>query len=360
MGESNALTKVEPAGGGMVEWSLDNFPEREFNRLVPTQTLQLPTDLLRPVVQVVRLNPDPKTGGDVYTSNDTPSGHAAPTKVGLRKLATAAGISFVDERRTDDGSNPDVCEVTCVAEMLLPTGQRIRAVGTKRVDMSAQSWASPAQKAKYRSFFQEHVASRAQNRAIRSLLSLRGSYPLEVYSRPFAVVSFAPNMDHPEVRSRILDAMTGTAAALYGPAPAAQLAPGPINVTPATDDDEAPAPRQLPGESLARAQQPAQAASADPDWFAAAEPEGPSFLQKLRDNAAASGLQGPATDPQKKRLQELFKPLGAERTAASFQLAFGIGLGQVTAAQAQAVLNLAESDADFEDHWLAMLGAQAA
>jgi hypothetical protein len=88
------------------------FPEDAYNRLVPVATLQLPTDLLRPVVQVVQLNPDPKNGGDVYTSHDTPAGprradegRAAQARDGGRDL-------FVDERRTDDGSNPDVIEVT--------------------------------------------------------------------------------------------------------------------------------------------------------------------------------------------------------------------------------------------------------
>jgi hypothetical protein len=211
----NRVTKLADDSGGLrsrravrrrgvVTWNLDAFPEASFNRLLPTQTIQLPTDLLRPVVQVVKLNPDPQAG-DVYASRDMPSGHAAPTKVGLRKLATAAGISIVDERRTDDGRDPDVIEVTCLAEMLLPTGQRITATGIKRVDLNAQVWSSDAHKGKFRSFFLEHVASRAQNRAIRALLSIRGSYPTQVYSRPFAVVSYAPNMNHPEIRARYLD-----------------------------------------------------------------------------------------------------------------------------------------------------------
>jgi len=213
-----AVTVIEQSTtDAMVEWTLDDFPVEQFNRLVPTQTLSIPTDLLRPVVQIVQLNPDPK-GGDVYTSKDMPAGQGAPTKVGLRKFATAAGISIIDERRTDDGRDPDVIEVTCTAEMLLPTGQRLRAVGTKRIDLDAQVWASPEHRAKYRSFFLEHVASRAENRAIRALLSLKGSYPLEVYRKPFAVVSFAPNMSHPEVRARILDSLAPALSAGYGPA----------------------------------------------------------------------------------------------------------------------------------------------
>lgn len=352
----------QPAEAGLVEWNLDNWPEAEFNRLVPVQTLQLPTDLLRPVVQVVKLNPDPKHGGDVYESSDTPNGHAALTRVGLRKLATAAGISFIDERRVDDGRDPDVIEVTCLAEMLLPTGQRIRATGTKRIDLNAQHWSSPAHRAKYKSFFQEHVASRAQNRAIRALLSLRGSYPLEVYRKPFAVVSFAPNMAHPEVRSRILDAMAGASAQLYGGAtPAAQI-PATITVSPAPDEDPAPvAPTQLPGESIARAQ---VADTDEPEWVRDAPVEGTvreddslDVVETLRELAGASKLKGAVTDAQKAQIGPLLAPLnGTGAFGLVVREAFGPEAVQApSAAQAQAILNLAAKyDApDFLERWAA-------
>src|SRR3972149_11691478 len=202
---STALTVVEPS----IEFNLDAFPTDRFNRLIPTQTIKMASDLLVPVIQIVQLD----LQHDAYESPDVPKGSRATNRTGLRKLATAAGISFIDERRTDDGSNPDVCEVTTAAEMLLPTGQRIRATGMKRIDLGAQRWASDNQRAKFRSFFQEHVASRAQHRAIRALLSLRASYPIAELARPFAVVSYAPNMNHPEIRARILDNLAPAIAA---------------------------------------------------------------------------------------------------------------------------------------------------
>jgi len=335
---------------GVVEWSLDGFPTDAYNRLIPTQTLQIPTDLLRPVVQVVQLNPDAERGGDVYTSKDMPSGHGAPTKVGLRKLATAAGISFVDERRTDDGRDPDVIEVTCVAEMLMPTGQRIRAVGTKRIDLNAQAWSSPAHRGKYKSFFQEHVASRAENRAIRALLSLRGSYPLEVYQRPFAVVSFAPNMAHPEVRERILAAMVPAVGALYGPAASPQLTAGaPIDVTPAPEEDPAPPiPTVLPGEKLAAAA--ASAAPEEPTWMteAAGSPAQTAeadFAAVIRDTAAASGMKGAMTAPQIEKIRALLGSLnGTGIVPAALTYLWGAEAAKtLTAAQCQALVNQADS-----------------
>lgn len=353
---SNPQTAVavidQGAETGVVEWNLDEFPTNRFNRLVPVSTLQLPTDLLRPVVQIVQLNPDPKAG-DVYHSDDMPAGQSAPTRVGLRKFATAAGISFIDERRVDDGRDPDVIEMLSVAEMLLPTGQRIRAVGSKRIDLNAQKWASDNHRAKYKSFFQEHVASRAQNRAIRALLSLRGSYPTEIYHRPFAVVSFAPNMAHPEVRARILDSMAGASAQLYGPAAARQLAPGePINVTPAPEDDPAPAtPTVMPGERLAAAAQPA--GDEEPDWMrqadpaaatstAAGEPAEPGLITAIRDSAAASKLKGAITDAQKARIAELLRGVGGFQ--AITVAAFGAeAFNSPTSGQANAIIVAADS-----------------
>jgi hypothetical protein len=339
-----AVTRIEQSvDASMVEWTLDEFPVGDFNRLIPTQTLMVPTDLLRPVVQVVQLNPDPDKGGDVYHSNDMPDGHAAPTKVALRKFATAAGISFVDERRTDDGTDPNVIEVTCWAEMLLPTGQRLRAVGQKRIDLEAQAWRSPQHRAKYKSFFLEHVASRAENRAIRALLSLRGSYPLSVYTKPFAVVSFAPNMNHPEVRARILDAMAPAVGALYGPSEQKALAAGkPIDVTPAAEEDPAPdKPTQLPGEKLAAA------GTDEPDWLKAtpatpahtapAERKPENLATTIRNQAADSTQKGKATKPQLEKLAEVFE--GIDRAKV------GIGIVALFGPEARQELRSAEANA---------------
>lgn len=366
--ETGVTVIDQGAESGVVEWNLDEFPTDKFNRLIPTQTLMLPTDLLRPVVQIVKLNPDP-TGGDVYTSRDTPSGHAAPTRVALRKFAMAAGISVVDERRVDDGRDPDVIEMLCMGEMLLPTGQRIRATGSKRIDLNAQKWESDNHRLKYRSFFQEHVASRAQNRMIRALLSLRGSYPIEVYQRPFAVVSFAPNMAHPEVRERILDAMTGSTAQLYGPAAARQLAPGQtIDVTPAVEEDPAPAtPTVLPGERLAAA------ATAEPDetmpsWASdqpakAAGPSEPDLATRIRDKAATGGLTGPAKKPQVETLKEIFGVLRGPATSAGLlHLWPDLDMSSLvlSANQAQSLIGAArqaESYDAFAVEWRSMLPA---
>lgn len=334
--QTSAVQVLEPSG---VTFNLDKFPTDKFNRLIPTQTINMPSDLVVPVVQVVQLD----IANDAYESPDVPRGSRAISRVGLRKLATAAGVSIFDERRTDDGTAPDVCEITCIAEMILPTGQRLRAPGMKRVDLRRQKWASDAQRAKYASFFQEHVASRAENRAIRALLSLRASYPVSELARPFAVVTFAPNMNHPEVRARALEAMVPSVPQLYGPEQPRQLGAGaieaPIQVAQAPDDDEPP-----------NGERPAAPEPEDvPDWSRPADPvtgeviedPGAAFGRTLTDkvDAARTGL---ATDEQRKALSSLF----AGRIQQRAQLAvlaslWSIDPGHITEGQAAAILELA-------------------
>jgi hypothetical protein len=352
----SATSALVPVGEQGVEFNLDAFPTAQYNRLIPTQTIRMPSDLFVPVVQIVQLSVD-EADKDVYSSRDIPNGQKAPTARGLNKLATAGGVSFYDERRTDDGTNPDLIGVAVMASMLLPTGQRITAPGSRQIDLNAQAWASPAQRAKYKSFFYEHVATRARNRAIRSLLSLKSSYTVAELARPFAVVSYAPNMNHPEVRARIIEAMAPSVAQLYGPAAAPQLAAGQADIE---------APEAPEDDGVIEGQ--AQDAGPEPTWFdgaaeAAPTPRANRLPAVLREKAASSGMVGPATLPQKERLQAIFKPLGLKATADGLRIVFGLAsLGDITGAHAQAVIE-ASVDAEFADLWRELVagdGAQAA
>jgi hypothetical protein len=346
-----------------IEYNLDAFPTARYNRLSPIQTIRMPSDLFVPIVQVVQLDPADGQGksADHYSSSDTPAGHRALTARGLNKVATAASVSFYDERRSDDGSDPNVIGVTVMASMLLPSGQRVTAPGSQMIDLS--TWfgkdASAQSVAKFRKQFYAHVSTRAKNRAIRGLLSLRSSYPDADIVKPFAVFSIVPNMNHPEVRARIIEAMAPSVAQLYGPAPAPQLAAGQpdIQAPEAPEDDGV-----IDGQ--------ATDAGPEPSWFGTtvAAPEAAAPTQTpamrlaaiLREKAASSGMVGPATAPQKERLQLVFKPLGLPATAVGLRIVFGLAsLGDITAAQAQAVIECAV-DAEFGDLWRELVaGAQA-
>ncbi len=360
-----ATSALVPVAAG-VEFNLDAFPTAQFNRLIPIQTIRMPGDLFVPMVQIVQLDPADPAGksADHYKSNDVPGGHRALTARGLNKVASASSVSFFDERRTDDGSDPNVMAVSVLASMTLPTGLRITAPGSQLIDI--RSWFGPttsaAEIAKFRKQFYANVSTRAKNRAIRGLLSMKSSYTDAEIAKPFAAVSFAPNMANPEVRARFLDAMAPSVAQLYGPEAAPQLAAGQvIEVREAPEDDE--------DEGVIDGQ--AQDAGPEPSWFGttAAAPEAAAtqtpamrLAAVLREKAASSGMVGPATAPQKERLQLVFKPLGLPATAKGLQVVFGLAsLGEITGAQAQAVIE-ASVDAEFPDLWRELVagdGAQA-
>lgn len=125
----------------------------------------------------------------------------------------------------------------------------------------------------------------------------------------------------------------------------------PATTLPASSDFRAPAaPQATEPETI-----DGEAADAGEELFAEASPAQTRapLVEILRDTAAASGLKGPATQPQKDALQELLKPLGKDRVIAGVLAAFGVGLGEISAAQAQAVIGLAESEGHdaFRERW---------
>jgi len=366
-----ATSALVPLGETGVTYNLDAFPIETYNRLIPTQTIQMQSDLMVPIVQTVVLDPavgEDRKSPDHYSSKDVPSGHRAPTARGLNKLATVAGVSFYDERRIDDGSDPDVIGVSVMASMLLPTGQRVTAPGSQLINI--RTWfskeTSAPELAKFRKQFYAHVSTRAKNRAIRGLLSLRSSYPERDIAKPFAVVTYVPNMNNPEVRAAIIATMAPSVAQLYGPSTAPQLAAGQVVEAPeAPEDDDA----TIEGQAQE---------VGEPSWFDAAAPTasasasapaaaGPSPAEHLaailRQAAGQSGIVGGVAEPQKESLNAIFRRLGGEQLAAGLRIVFGLAdIRDITGAQAQALIN-ASNAGDFPDLWrelVATEGAQAA
>jgi hypothetical protein len=183
------------------------------------------------------------------------------------------------------------------------------------------------------------------------LLSLQASYPVRELARPFAVVSIGPNMDHPEVRARILDAMAPAAAQLFGPRAAPQLVAGaPVVQAPeAPDDDGDPGP----------AGSGSTPAGDEPDWFAAAPAKpGNRLIKALRDKAEASELSGPMTEAQKGKVAGALRSLPFDQVATGLRIAFDAGTNdagklEVSAAQADAIIECSVDD-EFLTLWREM------
>jgi hypothetical protein len=357
----SAVTIIDPLTS--IQVNLDQWPAEQFNRLIPTQTIRMPSDLFVPVVQVVQLEPADREGKspDHYSSRDVPPNHRAPTARGINKLVTAAGVSFFDERRLDDGTDPDVMGVTVIAAMLLPTGQRVTAPGSQMINLKTWfgSATSDNEKAKFRKQFYAHVSTRARNRAARAILSLRASYPDREISKPFAVVSYAPNLNHPAVQARFIDAMVPALEAGFGPSRAeqAQLGSGPaMTVLPEAPEDDGTGEGGSDGQTEA----------AVPSWAgtkAAAPAESPvastrRLTELLGDSAAASDQQGPVKPAQEKALEKLMAGLDWDSEIVPVLTgAFSESAARsLTAGQAAAIITVAnsfDSPAAFVDAWRA-------
>lgn len=359
-----AVTVIEQSPEALVEWNLDGWPEDQFNRIVPTTTLGLANEFIRPVIQVVALDVE----DDTYSSRDLKEGHRAPNARGLSKLADAAGVTFTDEVRLDDGSDSSRAYVRVYAELVDPTGMKRRAPGSRDYRLDSQPM-TDAQRARAKGYVHEHAATRARHRALRALLSLPQSYAVGDLRKPFAVVRYLPNTQHPEVREAFKAAMVGSIAALYGPEPAKQLAAGPdVQELPEVADDEprnvtpAPAtPPTLPGETLKAASAPV--ATPEPDWITGAAPAKPaaavdeSFKGRILAAAAdPAAPKGKATKPQLETLVRIFTPLGEDTWREALRTGIAALFGEAavaspTNAQARAIILASDSDEAFLEHW---------
>jgi hypothetical protein len=265
--------------------------------------------------------------------------------------------------------------------MLLPTGRRITTTGTKWVDMRRMAWKNgleSAQAGKFKAMIYEHTASRARNRAIRSLLSLQQSYSIDELRKPFAVVSFVPNMDHPEIRSRILDAMAPAIAATYGPTGGrSQIGPGTVAVPEAPDDD-APSAPLLPARASAPAQADADTATAvaaapgpsdapeEPEWMrggqaAAPAAAGVALVDMIRASAADPDAQrGKPTKAQWDQLEAIFTEAGEDKGAvikAGLAALWPQDGEALSGARARAIILAADSlNGDFLPAWRELAG----
>jgi hypothetical protein len=341
---------------------LGQYPADKFNVLVPTVSLRQVNPYLVPDIEAVQLNTNPDAG-HIYHDPQMKDGHYGPTKVALRLLAQVAGITTISSGRVDDGADPDYVEWQVEIEMVQPSGRPIRGFGTKQVDLRPHmvKGKTPAWIAKAHEHMVANAESKALNRAIRSILSLRASYPQRELAKPFAILRYVPDMTHPEVRTRFLDMVAPASAQLFGPSEAPKQV-GPGAETPAVDrapvvdnDDDDDGQDQGNGAgdddlpTFLRADQPAADAP-------------PSLLTRLRDTAASGGMHGGAKPPQVESLRAIFTPLGGKATVAGIEALWpGLAFDDMTANQAQSIIGISrsyETAEAFQADWRAMAGLE--
>jgi hypothetical protein len=216
-----------------------------------------------------------------------------------------------------------------------------------------------------------NAESKALNRAIRSIASLRPSYPQRELAKPFAILRYVPDMTHPEVRERFLDMVAPASAQLYGPATETPKQVGPGAATPVDrarvvdndddddQDDQGAAPTNAGDDNLPPFLRPGGAPADDQ---AKTEEPGLQLLALIRDTAESGNKTGGAKDPQVESLRGIFSPLGGRATVAGIEALWpGLVFDDMTANQAEAIIHTArgyESPEAFQAAWRAMAGLE--
>lgn len=231
----------------MNELSISNqYPANNYNLLGNTDVMVRVPDIKSPVIQIVRLNPDPSKG-DVYiqqkgyTDKDQkphPNKYAI-TKNGLKKLADGAGIKMISSEHVipttcqkcvavnqnvgkvvqcGNCKNKDVAYRVTIAVPQL-TGEVLTVNDTHEIIVDN---VTPGMTDKQRAEFMKHLPqiceAKALNGAIRTALHIKGTYTLEELRKPFVVAYLVPNLNHEEVKQAAIKSMFRASKNLFGEA----------------------------------------------------------------------------------------------------------------------------------------------
>jgi len=213
-------------------------------------------------------------GSEVYKGKFCADNERALGKVALEKIMAAAGVQILGTRRMDDRSAPLYCEfeVTLCTRDFDGTYRQVSK--TKAVDLRD---GSPEAKTilafnsgavllgEARKHILSNCETKAQLRALRTLLSIKQKYTLKELERPFVVPKLVPALDQsdPDQKRALIAIAAGGERALFGvqsaeanaaarllveapsvpvALPAASNPPPPVGATPVSeetpDDDE--------------------------------------------------------------------------------------------------------------------------
>ncbi len=232
------------------------YPVDKFNLLGNTDVMVDIPEIKSPVIQVVKLNPNPSKG-DVYlqqgakkawTDGQGKQHPAMPdlyaiTKNGLKKLADGAGIKMISSEHVV----PTTCQ-KCVAVNQY-SGKVIQCGNCKNKDVAYRVTISvpqltgeiltvedtheiivdnvtPGMTEKQKSEFMKHLPqiceAKALNGAIRTALHIKGTYTLQELEKPFVVAYLVPNLNHEDVKKAAIENMFQSAQKMFGTVPTIQ------------------------------------------------------------------------------------------------------------------------------------------
>lgn len=222
-----------------------------------------------------------KESGEVY---DVGGGKLALVKSALRRIGNAAGVNWLESKRTDDGSRANYVSWQAKATWKDFAGEPQGLIGNVTMDLRESSEqiigirerardGSDAEKQirDLRLFMHRHAESKAKNCALRDL-GMKANFSREELKKPFFVAKlmFTGESDDPVLRRRWAElrvlrelqgsaALFGAASAVAGQLPAAPAAimsavPANFRVVDGGEDEEEAPPPSAPQERRAASQ----------------------------------------------------------------------------------------------------------
>ncbi len=157
--------------------------------------------------------------------------------VAIQMIAAAAGVEIVANNRLDDRSDPYYCNMESIYAVKDLDGMTRRVIKTKELDLREGAPESmkpqktregkktgemehldPSALADKRRNIQSLCETKAQHRAIRSILQLKQKYSIADLAKPFVVPKLVAALDQndPVQKMALIDSALGREATLYG------------------------------------------------------------------------------------------------------------------------------------------------
>jgi len=239
-----AERKEQP--GDLVKFDIEKARKEGLNILIPTAVVETLSEFHQPVVEYVKLSPDPKDG-DVYYHFESKLYPIA--KQGLMKLSVCAGLAWdpMQTKRVDDRKDRNYIAYQAVGGVRKTDGsmvwfkaeydldfevieEELRAGYERKARDSGEKLTSDDDRKRYVDFCvnrdllhkRKHkialAESGAMNRVVRSLLGLKAGYTKQELGKPFVVarIVFKPDYSDPQIRRLMIQESIKSVTSVYG------------------------------------------------------------------------------------------------------------------------------------------------
>lgn len=208
--------------------------QEQANILFPATAFDVVPPMMRPHLQVIVVDPDPKKK-DVYPISGSDSEFGLH-KVAILRILAAAGFSYRTEKDSESttdyrrftatvfGKNAVGAEVSATQSATWLWDDHYEAnlsLATRKNYPNPKEWATK-RTLEERAYADERTESRALLRAVRQIMALRTAYTKDRLELPFVVGRLVPDLDMSDPVQRQVAAQNalGAANALYPQTPA--------------------------------------------------------------------------------------------------------------------------------------------